>query len=229
MAVAFTSLPFNEAIRFFRGKVRMPTRVWTDIQRGMHSRAFVVAGAMQDALLEDFQESIAEALEEGRTLSDFRKDFDAIVKKHGWNYRGERGWRSRVIYNTNLRTAFSAGSWAQIQRTKSRRPFLQYIGGLSAEPRPQHLAWDGLILPADDPWWQTHMPPNGWGCKCKVRTLSRREVERDGLMVSERGPDDGTYPWNNPKTGAVERIPVGIDPLWDYNPGAAALEGNWEG
>ena len=26
--------------------------------------------------------------------------------------------------------------------------------------RPQHLEWDGLILPIDHPFWQTHGSPN---------------------------------------------------------------------
>ena len=38
----------------------------------------------------------------------------------------------------------------------------------------------GTLLPVDDPWWQTHYPPNGWGCKCWVRQVSRREAERLG-------------------------------------------------
>ena len=30
--------------------------------------------------------------------------------------------------------------------------------------RPQHLEWDGLVLPVDHPFWQTHGSPNelGW-------------------------------------------------------------------
>jgi len=34
-------------------------------------------------------------------------------------------------------------------------------------------------------------------------------------------PDDGTYTWTHKKTGRTEIGPVGIDPGWAYNPGAA--------
>lgn len=219
MPVAFTNLPFKEAIRFIRGKVNLPTRTWTDLQREMHSRSFVIAGAMQDDLIQDIRDAVTEGIEEGIALQQFKKEFKAIVKKRGWTFKQSPGWRSRVIFNTNLRTAFAAGSERQMQRTARRRPFAKYIAGLSAEPRPEHLIWNGRILPLDHPWWATHTPPNGWGCKCIKVSVSRRELDRDGLEVLQNVPDEGTYQWTNPKTGKVEQIPVGIDPLWDYNPG----------
>ena len=95
MADKFTNLPFEEAIKFFREKLRIPTRHWDDLWKGMHSRGFMVAGAMKDDLISDFQESLTKAMTEGMTLADFKKDFDSIVSKHGWTYKGARGWRSR--------------------------------------------------------------------------------------------------------------------------------------
>ncbi len=103
-----------------------------------------------------------EALKNGTTLTQFRKDFDAIVEKHGWAYKGKRGWRSAIIFDTNMRTSHMAGRWAQIQANKDRRPFLQYRTAGDARVRPQHRQWNGLIYPVDDAFWSTHYPPNGW-------------------------------------------------------------------
>lgn len=93
------------------------------------------------------------------------------------------------------------------------------------EPREDHLAWHGMVLAIDDPWWDTHTPPNGWGCRCEKRMLSQRDMERRGLSASdsptvvtetvtvgERGP--------NPRT---VQVPKGIDPGFAYNPGKAAF------
>ncbi len=84
-----------EAIRFFRQKVNLPTRAWTDLWEGMHARAFVVAGAQQAELLADFRTAVEKAIGEGTTLADFRKDFDRIVASHGWSYRRARSTASR--------------------------------------------------------------------------------------------------------------------------------------
>jgi hypothetical protein len=88
MGIEPSGVPFGEAIDFFRQKLSMPTRTWTDIWEGMHARAFVVAGAMQGDLIADLRNAVAKALEQGTTIAEFRKDFDQAVAKAGWSYNG---------------------------------------------------------------------------------------------------------------------------------------------
>lgn len=216
MSVNALDLPFDKAIAFFRQKVNIPTASWDDLWKGMHARGFMIAGAQRDELLSDFRQAIDAALAEGKTLADFRKDFDAIVTRHGWNYNGGRGWRSRVIFETNLRTAHQAGRYAQMTDPDvlAYRPYWRYRHGDSRQPRPQHLAWDDLVLTADDPWWQTHYPPNDWGCKCYVEALSKRQLQKLGKTAPDQAPETAI----DPKTGA----PEGIGKGWDYNVGEAA-------
>ena len=111
----YKNLPFNEAIKFFRQKINLPTEKWTDIMDGMHSRAFVVAGAMKSELLSDLRTAVDKAISKGTSLGEFRKDFDKAVKKYGWSYKGQRGWRTATIFNTNVRTAYAAGKYKQMQ------------------------------------------------------------------------------------------------------------------
>ena len=218
-------VPFEEASRYFRDKVRLPTERWTDLWQGMHARGFVVAGAMKDELLADFQAAIQKAIDEGTTLAEFRKDFDRIVATHGWSYKGSRGWRSRVIYDTNLRMARAAGRWEQIQRVKAARPYLRYVAVEDSRTRPQHRAWHGTVLPVDHPWWKTHYPPNGWRCRCTVMQLSVRDLERWGYALSDAPPPGRKVGrWINTSSGRrLIRVPEGIDPGFAYNPGEAAF------
>lgn len=226
MPVEYGSLPFDEAIDYLRDKVNLPTASWTDIWEGQHARAFAVAGATKDELLVDLREAVRGALEDGETLEQFRKRFDAIAKSHGWAYNGGRNWRTRTIYKTNMRTAYNAGRYQQMQAVKRRRPYWQYKhADFVKEPRPEHLAWDGLVLPADDPWWDTHFPQNGWGCECSVRALSERDLKRLGKDGPDTAPpiewEEKTVGIRGPNPRTV-RVPQGIDPGWAYNVGKSA-------
>ena len=220
----FGAVPFTEAIDFLQSKVRISTATWTDIWKGQHSSAFVVAGAMKDDLLLDFHTAIQTAIKDGTTLAQFRADFDSIVAKHGWSYNGSAGWRSRVIYHTNMRQASMAGRWQQIQRTKKQRPYLRYVARKGGNRRPEHQALHGTILPVDHPFWSTHYPMNGWGCECTVQSLSEADLKRYGYKVSEEAPaieyEERTINTVNGKK--TIHVPKGIDPGFDYNPGEAA-------
>ena len=224
--VAYGSVPFREQIEFFRRKLNLPTNAWTDILREEHDWAFVVAGANRDDLLSDFRAAVDRAIAGGVTLQQFRKDFDAIVARHGWDYNGGRNWRSRVIYETNLRTSYAAGRYAQLMALTSVRPYWQYVHSDAVQtPRPLHLAWNGLVLRFDDPWWQYHFGPNGWGCQCTVRALSDRDLARLGKDGPDQAPEttwqEVTIGQRSPTGPHTVRVPNGIDPGFDYTPGAA--------
>ena len=221
MPVKYGSLPFDAQIAFFRKKLALPTRGWTDIWQDNHDHAFVVAGATKMALVEDMQAAVQKAIEQGTTLAEFRKDFDKIVAKHGWAYNGERGWRTRVIYETNLRTSYAAGRHEQLQKLE----YWQYHHSTGvSNPREQHLAWSGKVLPKDDPFWETHYPPNGWGCRCYVTGMSKIRMQQKGLTIAESpeikmrkvivGNDTP-----NPRTVSV---PEGVSPGFAYAPGRSA-------
>jgi hypothetical protein len=222
------SLPFQEAIDHFRGKLNVPSARWADIREGAHARAFTVAGAMKDDLLGDFRTAIDKAIAEGTTIADFRRDFDQIVATHGWDYNGGRGWRTRVIYSTNLSTAYSAGRYQQMTDPDVQRyqPYWRYRHADGEKhPRPEHLAWDGLVLRADDPWWTTHYPPNGWGCGCWVEPLTERELRALGKTGPDKAPALELRPATlSTSAGPVTiQVPKGIDPGWGYNVGDAAF------
>ncbi|MCP4527359.1 MAG: hypothetical protein GY833_15805, partial [Aestuariibacter sp.] len=111
---AYGKLPFEEAIEFFRKKLNISTRHWNDIWKEAHNKAFMIAGAQKADLLMDFRTAVEKAVTDGATLYQFQKDFDAIVKNHGWDYHGSRNWRSRIIYETNVRQAYNAGRERQM-------------------------------------------------------------------------------------------------------------------
>jgi hypothetical protein len=214
--------PFKEQVAAFRLRLQdlVPTARWDDITRNAHDRAFMVAGAAKADLLADLAAAVDRSIAEGAGFERFKADFRGIVEKHGWHgWTGEgtaagEAWRMRTIYRTNMATSYAAGRFAQLKKAGFK--YWVYRHGGSEHPRLWHLAWDGLILPADHPFWQTHYPPNGWGCSCYVTGARSIEgAKRVGGDPSVSLPDN----WReiDPKTGA----PLGIGKLWDYAPGSS--------
>lgn len=225
--------PFAEQLDFFRRKLNLPSAHYDDIIHGAHDRGFMVAGATMSDLLADLNQAVDAAIAEGKGLAWFQKEFPRIVEKNGWTgWTGEgsaagTAWRSEVIYKTNMRTSYAAGRWKQLTDPQmlQEMPYWRYVHSDSViHPRPLHLSWNGLILPADSPWWLTHFPPNGWGCQCSVHAVSARQMrEKYGKEKPDTPPDDGTYTYTD-RYGQTHEIPNGIDYGWDYAPGAAASQ-----
>ncbi|MEX0971516.1 MAG: phage minor head protein [Paracoccaceae bacterium] len=220
---AFSVKP-RAAIEFLRNKINVPTESWTDLWQDAHSRAFMVAGATKAQLVADFHDAVLHALENGSTLEMFRKDFDAIVARHGWSYRGSRDWRSQVIYQTNMSTARAAGQWKTMQRLKDSSPYIGYFAVMDRRTREQHRHWHHVVLPVDHPFWLTHFPPNGWNCRCWTVSLSERDLKRYKLKVS----DDPKIVYEThtiaTRDGDVRvEVPRGVSPGFAYNPGLAGF------
>lgn len=217
------SLPPAEAIDYLRAKTAVTSETYRDVWRDANARAFTVAGAATEALAADFHTEVLRAIEDGTTQRDFAGRFDELVAKHGWSHSGTRDFRARIIYETNLSTAYAAGRYRQMTEpeTLAQYPYWEYVHSGAHHYRPEHKALSGLILRCDDPFWSTHYPPNGWGCGCWVRPLSARDLARRGKSGPDTAPVVEYRDWTNRKTGKVERVPVGIDPGWDYNVGQA--------
>ena len=233
-----SKLPPAEVLRFFEDKGLKPAWSWADVWQQENRVAFTVAGLMEQDVLADMRDAVDECLRDGLPFTEFKKKITPILADKGWLARksvvdpvtgaekdvnlGEPQ-RLKTIFDTNLRTANAAGQWSRIERVKDALPYLKYGLGPSRVHRPEHQVFDGLILRVDDPFWRTHMPPNGFGCRCGVRQLTEREAQRYGGPSAS--PELPMRSWRNPRTGKELMVPYGCDPGFDHNPGMDRLGG----
>ena len=86
-----------------------------------------------------------------------------------------------VEYNTATSQALNGRKWADIERTKETLPLLRYQTVKDARVRPEHITLDNIVKPVNDPFWNTHYPPNGWQCRCIVTQHERGELKETSL------------------------------------------------
>jgi len=227
-------LPPQEAIDYFRGKGLRTSFHWADMRHEEHDHAFTVAKMMDLDLLREVKQEVDKALAQGQTYRDFEAALKPLLEKRGWWGRQEMvdpatgevvdaqlgsPRRLRTIFRVNLMTAYAAGQWEQIKLMAGAAPYLEYSAVLDLRTRPDHRSWDGKVVRIDDPWWETHFPPNGWNCRCTVIQRDDWELKRMGKTGPDKPPADPVRPWLNPRTQETEMVPQGIDPGWAYHPG----------
>lgn len=232
--ITLKPLPPAEAIAYFRQKGYRIGFDHRDVWQQEHQAAFTVAKAMQLDLLKDIRDHVDAALANGTTFADFKAALKPNLVKRGWwgqqqmtdPLTGETSTvqlgsprRLKVIYDTNLRTAHAEGQWQRIQEAKAALPFLMYDHTPSEHERIEHKAWDGIVLPVDDPWWQAHYPVKAWGCKCRAIQVGQRQLDRLGVKVGQ-APETRYVDYTNKRTGEIQQIPAGVDPAFNYPPGA---------
>lgn len=235
-AMRFTREPSPEVLAYFRYKGLHLGFDWRDTWPEQHAHSFTVAKAMRMDVLTAIREEVDRAIAEGLPFEAFAASLTPRLQRLGWWGREEMidpatgeailaqlgsPHRLRIIYDANIRTANAAGQWARIVRTAAVLPFLQYQHTTSQEPREEHWAWaeQPVVLRWDDPWWNTHFPPNGWQCKCWVLQIDEEEARAEGWTPGTRAPENELVPWYNARTGETTMIPEGIDPGWQTNPG----------
>lgn len=242
--VELAPLAPREALAYFRSKGyadALSRFDYRDIWQEEHAEAFVVAKAMRDDVLAAIRQELDDAMAEGRTLAQFQAELAPKLKALGWWGQGiERDPRTgelkevrlgsmrrlKVIFDTNMRTAYAAGRWARLQRSKDFLPYLEYTQLDRPTKREEHAPFDGIILPIDHPIWAHIFPPNGWFCACDVRPMNDRMLKREGkrLTTEDELAELEISEHRNPRTGQISRLPDGVDPAFGSNPGAVWLD-----
>lgn len=220
------ALPFDEAIAFFQSKgYAISPESWREVWQDAHARAFTVARVTAMDVLVDIKAEVDRALAEGVSLDEFKKNLRPLLERKGWFApKGEAAkielpdgtirkrltpWRLELIWRTNIQTAYSVGRYKQMTDpdVAEARPYWQYKAILDRRTRPEHAAMNDKVYDHRHPIWNTWYPPNGFRCRCYVKTLSREQADARGLEPSIDPP------------GAFQP-----DEGWRYNPGQAWLD-----
>lgn len=234
--------PQDAIARFQQKDLLLPSFRWQDIWQQEHARGVASSGVMRYDVLQLVSDELGISLAQSTSGDAFVTSLrEKLIAKGFWGdvtvtepVTKERrvtefnDARLRLIHNVNLRQAHNAGNWDKAQKNKKYFPFLRYVTMRDEKVREQHRAWDGVVAEVDDPWWDTHMPMNGWQCRCQIELLSARQVDKlraAGKRVKPP-PNDPLVTWADPRDPSrTLSVPRGVDPAFAYNVGKAPLRG----
>jgi len=246
-------LPPEKAVEYFASKGYRLSWDYRDTWEQAYAKAFTVAKAMRMDVLQDIRESVQKAITDGITERQFIEELTPQLQAKGWwgkKFVGDGAGgaqevqlgsprRLKTIYRTNLQSSYMAGRWNDMWENREERPYWMYVAVMDRRTRPAHAALNGLVFPADDPFWETHYPPLAYNCRCRVRALSKDRLDAKGLdvqssegnlenedvLVSQATGEMKTVTvYTNPKT----KVSTAPDPGFNFNQGKAAWQPDLE-
>lgn len=172
-------LRFEEAEAFLRQKVPLAQQEYRALTLQEAQQAFTLAGVAQLDLIHETLQSLQTALEAGTPYEEWAR---LIGPRLSAAWGGAKPWRLELIFRQNILGAYAAGRYEQQTDPQVRvaRPYWMYDAVLDSGTTPICRGLNGLIRPADDPVWERIYPPNHFGCRAGVRSLTGREAEARG-------------------------------------------------
>jgi SPP1 gp7 family putative phage head morphogenesis protein len=171
-------VPFKEAADWIRNKPAVSREAFDKLLPELKPRAFTITGIKAFDVLEDVRKDIA-----NRLFPDFidpQADEEMQAKQRQAAIR-----RAELLIRTQGFQAYQAANHEAMSRNTDALPYWQYLSMEDSRVRPSHAALNGIVLPANSPFWKTHFPPWEWGCRCQVVPLSQTDVEG----IQERDAD----------------------------------------
>ena len=236
------------AAEYLKNKVSQTSWNWYEIYEKEHDKVFTVAKTAGYDVLKDIRAAVQKAIDEGQSLNSFKKELKPILTQKGWwgkvpdpsdpTKEVQLGSVRRLekIYTTNLRTSYQAGRYANLEDNAAFRPYWQYIAVMDDRTRKEHKELHGKVFRHDDPFWENFFPPNGWNCRCTVKSLSQKDLDRLGLTVESSAGKlrDATaeLPNGTKVQGKVYRTNgkiIQTDVGWNYNPGRSTYQPHDDG
>lgn len=187
-AASFLALPFEEALAFFRSK-RLMSEAEFDALTDRYKSGGFIARQLASARLQDVARgAIEQLLAQGLTLPEVVAEIRRAERREvlALGIAPAAPHYLDTVVRTNVATAYGAGRWQAMEdpQVKALRPYRQFWTAGDQRVRPGHRSLHGLVFAADSELASRYAPPLSFNCRCSQTTLSQRQLEARGLVVT---------------------------------------------
>jgi len=174
----------ERAMEWFVGKKVISKLEFIKLAAEERWKSFTVAKVGDNEILGKIKAKLAEALESGIEIDDFRHDIDKVFDSVGVSKLNP--FHLDTVYLTNAMSGYGEGRKQVVDNLSVNEfPMRQVVTVGDDRVRDPHRELDGFTAPKDDPVWDWLKTPFSYRCRCMIVPVHVSE----GLSASGSLPD----------------------------------------
>lgn len=201
--IPFSKTPFKTAVTTFKELKLLDRASFERASAAIKQRSFTVAGVVGDQMLGVLQSDLFESIKAGEDLKAFRARIRPRLQDSGFVAQlgelkdGQRALNAshiETVFRTNTMNTYNTGRYVHqtSPSVMASFPVWEIQGVNDTRTRETHLATHGVMLMANDPFWQSAYPPFGWNCRCRVVPRTKKYLDSVKSSSTIMGiPDKG--------------------------------------
>ncbi|HEY6330146.1 MAG TPA: ADP-ribosyltransferase [Blastocatellia bacterium] len=209
ISLSFDQKP-EEAIKYFKKKKLLTKKAFDQLEVDAKSAAFTVSGVYKKQVLSAFKSELSSALRKGTPQKETIKKFKDILAGAGHKQLGD--FHLETVFRTNMAMAYGVGRRHGLEAVVDDLPYWEYHAVMDDRVRPTHAALNGMILPANSPFWNDHFPPWGFNCRC---TITATDEVPEGYNKANPSGEEGTTVYYD-EDGTPAKVEAGTS-VYDLN------------
>jgi SPP1 gp7 family putative phage head morphogenesis protein len=167
-------MPFSEAVNFFIERYPRFLDLLDKLAEELDANYSEARQATKHHISQSLQKSLTKAINEGLTYEQWQSNAAETLQDLGI---AENGWYTKVIFRTNLSTAYNTGRLEQQKENIENAPYWLYDAIDDDRTSEICQKLNGKIYRADDPIWNEIYPPCHFNCRSGVISLDKEEYK----------------------------------------------------
>jgi SPP1 gp7 family putative phage head morphogenesis protein len=170
----------NETNRILSQPIRVQQAIPATLTTALEENTYVFSGFKSYHQLREVS-AMLEADDGGiKPFNQFKQEVQKIHAAYNERYLNAE-------YNFAAHSVQSAVKWQDLEKDGDRYN-LQYRTANDGKVREEHQSLHNTTLAANDPFWNSYYPPNGWNCRCTaVQVLKSKYDSSDSNEAIAKG------------------------------------------
>lgn len=180
------AVEFEEAVEWLLERLPLSKAEFELLDAAARKRAFTVANVAQMHVIDETKKSLSQAIDLGTPLKEWAEEFGPTLEEAWAGTVANPSARLETIYRSNVQSSYSAGRerLASHPTVKRLRPYKRFDAVMDTRTTDDICRpLNGVVKPADDPWWNDHTPPLHYNCRSGTVTLTDEQAREEGITT----------------------------------------------